>query len=442
MSFVFEFDNRESFRTKEASEFATLLLKSPPSVRERLRKNFGLSIDVSFDPIRLMHDGQRVGIGGFQSTYGPVNFTIGPKVAFRVEELVDAMQASKSWSHLVRISRESLTSPVASGTSDFNPAFLLCLLQDIADYAARHVDITHRRRKEFVGWAPRGRPLIADTIRRTASGRCDGLVCEVYDDRAFQPYADVLVGTAESVFQVLNRWGQLVRPVQAEVENARRRIKSVLAPAGSGQFSMGLLLKTCRPPFPFGLRQLLYNCMRYWQWRGTIRVADQSMTNLGYWELILRLDDLFESYVGEIWGTALSEAFEKSSLVPYAFRIGDFHSSNELKPDHLFRDRHQGRLIVVDAKYRVDIGSSEQLYQILAYLDYKYPDENDFPHRIGVLVYPSLSWKCSEVKGFRHQIYCVQLPVTASFNYETISEMVEHAFTQQECEATYQSRQN
>ncbi len=429
MTLVFEFDNRDSFRSKEASNFGSLLLKSSPVIRERLRKSFGLSIDISFDPLRLIHDGQRVGIGGFQSVQGAVNFTIGPKVAFRVEELVHAMQTSKSWSHLVRISRNSLTSPAVSGASDFNPAYLLSLLQEIADYAARHVDITHRRRKEFVGWAPKGRPLIADTIRRITSGRCDGLVCEVYDDRAFQPYADILVATSESLCQALQQWGQLVRPAHADIEKLRRRINSVLAPAASGHFSMGLLLRTCRPPFPFGLRQLLYNCMRYWQWRGMIRIADQSVASLGYWELILRLDDLFEAYVGETWEKALIEEFEKNSLVPYYFRIGDSNVTTPLKPDHMFRDRRRERLIVVDAKYRIDIGSSDQLYQLLAYLDFIYPDEDGFKSRIGVLVYPSLSWKCDEVKGFRHRIFCVQMPVTSSFDIKAITDMVERAFT-------------
>jgi 5-methylcytosine-specific restriction endonuclease McrBC regulatory subunit McrC len=159
-----------------------------------------------------------------------------------------------------------------------------------------------------------------------------------------------------------------------------------------------------------------------------IRIASQSISSLGYWELILRLDDLFEAYVGKTWGYALSNKFERKSLAPYYFQIGDSNLMTLIRPDHVFRDAHLGRLIVVDAKYRTDIGSSEQIYQLLAYLDYNYPEECGFTDRIGILVYPSLTWKCEPIKGFRHQVYCVQMPVTASFEHQSIAEMVDRAF--------------
>jgi hypothetical protein len=66
----------------------------------------------------------------------------------------------------------------------------------------------------------------------------------------------------------------------------------------------------------------------------------------------------------------------------------------------------------VDAKYRLDIGSRDQVYQMCSYLGYEYPDSEAVKSKIGLLVYPGIDWKVGKLDGFDKEVYCIQLPIT------------------------------
>lgn len=429
MRSTFDFDSRESFHEQQSTELARLLLDASATVRRKVRRSFGITVELDADPVRVSHDGQRIGIGAFNSLGRQVQFTIGPKVAMSVHELVRALHGTDYFGHLAAFEAKGDRSDIQQRDDELAPAFLVSLHRDIADYAARHVDVTHHRRKEFVGWRLRGRPVTGDIVRRLCAGRFDGVVCEVYDDRAFEDYADVLVGTASSIRDTLKSWGDIIEPINADLDAATRLIFGKLGHLTGAGFSVAKLLRICRPPFPLGLRGLLYSCLRYWKWRGSLGLAKGDAAAGGFWQLSLRLDQLFERYVGVKWSSSLSGGFQWSPSPAFQYEVRNEDSGEsqvqEIIPDHLFVAHDRKLLLVVDAKYRTDIGARDQVYQMASYLAYEYGSEFDCDSRIGVLVYPGETWKAFSVSPFHPRIFAVQMPVSSSEDSNNASIVVE-----------------
>ena len=434
MKSIFQFNSRDSFRSSDSTEFAKLLLRAHGNTRKRIRQTFGLSIELDADPVRVKHDGQRIGIGAFEVNGSEVHFIIGPKVAIDVHELIKSLQGTEYWAKLVSITPGINKTEVIHDKADLTPAFLTSLHRQIADYAARHVDITHLRRQKFVGWKLQGRPLVGDSIRRFARGKLDGLVCDVYDDKAFADYADVLVGTASSIRDVLNSWGDIIQPIQTNLEVSTRLIFGRLGHLTGTGFSMPKLLRICRPPFPMGLRELLYSCMRYWRWHGEFRMASNPNIIAGFWQLALRLDQLFEQYVGIKWNQALQNKYSWKNSPNFDYEVktvtGNYVSRNAIIPDHLFTCNDEKTLLVVDAKYRTDIGARDQVNQMSAYLNYKYPANFYCPQAIGILVYPGVDWRVCRIGSFSPSIFTVEMPINSSDISEGICATLKQIKTQ------------
>src|SRR5687768_7050434 len=120
---IFDFPDAESFKGPISACFAKLLLSATAETRNRIRRSFGIKIEVSTDPIRTTHDGQRIGIGAFTTSSEEIQFQIGPKVAFRVLDLLSALrELSKENEPLKLVDREGV-STVKQSYSDFIPSF-------------------------------------------------------------------------------------------------------------------------------------------------------------------------------------------------------------------------------------------------------------------------------------------------------------------------------
>lgn len=413
MERIFSFNSLESFHSSSSAELAELVLQAKPEVREWLRQSFGITLDVSSREMRVVHDGQRIGIGSFWSSNMLVHFKIGPKVAFRVHDLLSSLKNTLGWANYITFG-DTKASPADMKGGDFHTSFLVALLEDIALYASRHADITHIRKQELVKWKIKGRPDVHATVRRLGRGVVDGFICDIYDDKAFQVYADILIKTSSAIESDLREMGELIAPIEEDIIHATRIIRTRLGPLASGNFSLSILLRTCRPPFPFGLREILYRCMRYWLWEGQIDLAYKGSYE-PYKELVLKLDDIFEIYVGEKWSDALSTDFSFYRSPEWNYRIDDsggFDQKRHLVPDHLLVSNDRELMLILDAKYRTDVGSPDAIYQILSYLSYQSTAFIGVPIKIGILVYPGEKWQVREVRGFDKSIFCVSMPIS------------------------------
>jgi len=135
VKFTYKFTDKESFRSQKSSEFAELVLQSSGQVRRVLVKEFGLSISLVDDPIRIVHDGRKVGIGSFVTPKGEVSFSISPKEeSIRLKALFQALGPDAAKSQ-VRFDRATATAPTTPQEDDFTPAFLLGLLEDISSFS-------------------------------------------------------------------------------------------------------------------------------------------------------------------------------------------------------------------------------------------------------------------------------------------------------------------
>jgi hypothetical protein len=82
--------------------------------------------------------------------------------------------------------------------------------------------------------------------------------------------------------------------------------------------------------------------MWYWQWHGGIHLDQGGKVSLGYWQMTVDLDQLFEMYVGEVWNASIGKDFEWTSSPEYDYKIDNFDntfSDRKIIPDHLFLHR-------------------------------------------------------------------------------------------------------
>lgn len=405
------FHDSDSLRSAASHSLAARLIDAPASLRESVRRSLGLSVELNSDPIRVVHDGRRVGLGSFRVGTETISVAISPKVGIRVKNLVEGLKGTPSWTNLVQLRSSTSAATVVSGTTDFAPAFVLNTLDRIRRYAEQHVDLTHRRHAAFCGWRPRGRPLLAQSLRRLVSGKVDGVICEVPDDQAFSLYADVLCGTAQDIQRRLKKWSDFTLPVSPHVDES---VQLILARLGSlrGQgFTLGRMFAAARPPFPFGLRDLLQGCLRYWVGHGEWAPGASAVT-AGHWDLGIQLDAMFEAYVGQVFQTALlARGYKWTPSAEYKYRIDGESSDRLLRIDHVFHRLETATRVLVDAKYREPPPGDSELYQMLAYLAHNDPTSANSTRTLGVLVYPGLRWECRRVCGFRHEVHCITVPV-------------------------------
>ena len=414
MKFIYKFIDKESFHSRKSSEFAELVLQSSGQVRRILAKEFGLSISLVDDPIRVVHDGRKVGIGSFSTPKGEVNFSISPKEeSIRLKTLFQALGPDAAKSQ-VRFDRATAIAPTTPREDDFTPAFLLGLLEDISSVSVQFLAAALRKKNVLVRGGVRGRPLIRKYVMDLILGRGFGIYCEVLDDESLREYTVVLVATAVDVVSLLRGWEEMLLAAEHDPKKSLNYIVSRFGVRDATEFRLPLLFRLCRPPFPYGLRDILYKCLQYWRWRGDFGTAEDRTHLLGFWRMSIGLDDVFERYVQKIWRESLGEGFEDKGKQKYTYSIKGFDGSKadrSIEPDCIFLDKTSGTLFVVDAKYRTDVGARDQVFQMVTYLDYTYPDLENVNSKVGVLVYPGDVWRTGVVNDFGKNVYFVQMPV-------------------------------
>ena len=211
-------------------------MQSSGQVRRILAKEFGLSISLVDDPIRVVHDGRKVGIGPFSTPKGEVNFSISPKEeSIRLKTLFQALGPDAAKSQ-VRFDRATAIAPTTPKEDDFTPAFLLGLLEDISSVSVQFLAAALRKKNVLVRGGVRGRPLIRKYVMDLILGRGFGIYCEVLDDESLREYTVVLVATAVDVVSLLRGWEEMLLAAEHDPKKS----------LNYSSLSRGLVLETQR----------------------------------------------------------------------------------------------------------------------------------------------------------------------------------------------------
>lgn len=433
---VFRFNDEDSFNSSRSAQFAGLVMQAATSIRDMLTKSFGLSLNLKSADIRIVHDGRRIGAGAFRVHGEQVNFVISPKLAQQDFALIfDALASHteelRTHFHLV----SPAESVPAVGEQDlFTPFFLHALLHEIVEASVHLFNISLKTNTVIARGGVRGRPLLQKSATNMITGRGWGLFCEVRDPAGLRDYAVVLLETAKSIERRLSDWAEIWPQSDLAYHSKKQFVLTHLQSLSHARFTRALLYKVCRPPFPYGLREILYKCLRYWEWQGRFKASETDASGFDYTSVVIFLDKIFEIYVREVWRHSLRSGVVLRSQYnfPYTVELCNedvaVHSSTgSIKPDHIFWDQLNKTLLIVDAKYSREVGAEEHLYQMLSYLSYDYPDYQT-DRRCGVLVYPGTNWKVEQLVGFSQKIYCIQIPIQSELYMEEVDRFVTKAF--------------
>ncbi len=427
MSRVFRFNTSESFHSEDSAEFAQIILQSPPQVIARLL-NFGMNIEFAKDAMRVSHDGRKVGIGSFASKEGEIHFVIAPKFErLALKNLFSALDPTTAAHDFVHFENVTHHGDAQQASDEFTPSFLLALLNEIVAALQHLLNATQLRKEILVQGGIKGRPLLEESYRNLLLGTQSGFLCQVPEERGLRYYALILLATAKDIGARLDEWGELIADLHSQQLARVRYALTLFGVTNPGAMTRGLLYKLARPPFPFGLKDILYKCLSYWQWRGAFSLSEEG-TAFGYWGLIVELDRAFETYVGHVWHQSSRDTHKWLRSPLYDYVIEGFHESSDqrrVNPDHLFINHNAKRLIVVDAKYREVIGTRDQVYQMISYLDFDYPELSDY-QRTGILVFPGDQFVVRSVSGFHHPLYCMEIPVEPSLYQSRVTQFLEY----------------
>ena len=137
----------DSWRTENARVFADELRQAPPLVRDRISKQFGLTLAFDAGGIRVDYDGRKVGFGSFSNNQGKTTFSISPKVDdLDVTALFNCIDALDLSNNIVRFENSQESSVHEEQTNPFSWAFLLGLLDEINQTGTTGIMATHDHR--------------------------------------------------------------------------------------------------------------------------------------------------------------------------------------------------------------------------------------------------------------------------------------------------------
>ena len=402
----FLFDTSSPFDGSDSEKMAELLMAADRGERGRLRNEFGITADVSSDPPKIDYQGRKVGSGRFSTDGGVVTFEITPKVLSGFQQLVDDLAKNLSGLNLAR-KLMSVESSLGRSHSPINAHIQIGLVDAIAEYAETHVDPTHLRKFATPSWTPRGKFEVARTVQQFARGGIRGVITSIPDELGFAPYANVLLATVSDIEEQTASMAAISNDLARHVNTRIRFIRSRLGPYTDKRITVADVVKLSRPPFPLGLRSIMLACLRHWIWK-----EQQGQTRKGVSgrvrSMVLDADLIFQAWVGVLFERILGAGFRHTED-SYQYTIGS--NSTKLIPDHLYVNEKAAMAVVVDAKYRLST-DADQVYQLLAYGSFKYPDVPREVTVAAVIARPGDKLSIDEVSGFEKPVFVYTLPFT------------------------------
>jgi hypothetical protein len=408
-----------NWRSGDARVFADELRQAHPLVRDRISRQFGLTL--AFDPegLRVDYDGRKIGFGGFSSKQGKTTFSIAPKVDdFDVRALFNCIDALNLYNKIVQFENNQEADVHEEEENPFSWAFLLGLLEDINDFGVHHFLIFNSKKILSGRSSVIGRPVAKSLVMNMARGRF-GIDCEVLDNHRQRQYASLFFATAQSIFRDLMNWQAVIKRSDARVSATYNSIAAKLKHFADVPFSSRLVLELSHPPYTYGVKTLLMKCLRYWRWKGMFAATNSRSTNT-FWSVSIALDTAFELYAGQILKKMLGKKGKIPKVsYPYSFdfndhRFPDDRIQREIEPDHIYFDQEAGDLVIAEVKYSNHLAVREHVAQLIAYLSYgAYPFVTKT--RTGLLVYPGTQLSCEKIPNFRANIYLLTLPANENF---------------------------
>lgn len=407
-----------NWKSESARLFADELRQASPLSRERISRQFGLTLAFDAEGIRADYDGRKIGFGSFSSKQGKITFSISPKIDdFDVRALFDCIDSLNLYNNIVQFENNQ-NADVKEEENEFSWAFLLGLLDDINNFGM-HNFLIFNSKKLLVGRSSIiGRPIAKSLVLNMARGRF-GVDCEVLDNYRQRQYASLFYATAKSVFHDLINWQAVIKRSDARISATYNSISAKFKQFSDIPFSSRLLLELSHPPYTYGVKTLLMKCLRYWHWKGTF-AANNSRTESTFWSISIALDNAFELYAGQIVRTILSKS-EKipKAKYPYSFDFKDSRLPNdrlerEIEPDHIYVSHETDEMVIAEIKYSNHLAIRDHVAQLIAYLSYGgYPFSTK--KKIGLLVYPGALFSCEKIPCFEQDIYLLTLPANEEF---------------------------
>jgi len=422
----YQFSNPDSFRSSQSTELARRLFSyCTADVRLALRDICGLQVEHYSDPIRMVHDGRKIGIGFFRTTDGTeISVSISPKMeSLKLQPLMKALKIADILHAPVYFENYQGTISINETDRDqecFTPARVMALLGELASFSQNVnnellvSNILQNRNKI------RGRVQIERTLVQLLSGHMN-FISNIKVPEGLRPYKIILLATAQHIEDTLLEW-PLLDEYKGDIVNKVRLISRNLGLNESSSFSINMIFQLCRPPYPFGFKEILSQCRQYWCWLDRLTTNQDGHSYSSFRAMTIALDEMFETYVGHAWQRSLGQDVEWRAKPNYDYIIGAGNeaTTGKLKPDHLFIDHDHKEILIVDAKYRIDKAASDQVEQLMAYLDYKYDEWPDYKKK-GYIVYPGDTLHISEVQNFEHLLYTVDLPVVENLMLDDLA---------------------
>lgn len=428
MSRHFQFDTG-SWHSSDSRIFADELSRSSAESRERISREFGLSLSFDSKGLRIDYDGRKIGFGSFKNANGKISFSINPKIDdLDIRTLFNCIEKLNLSNKIVDIKRDQDVS-IQEEDATFSWAFLLGLLDEINNFGVHNFSIFNskkilRNRSSVVG-----RPIAKSLAINIGLGRF-GIDCEVLDNYRQRQYASLFLATAKSALQDLVSWHNTLGRSNVHPRSTFVSIESKLKPFANVPFSMRLITELSHPPFAFSVKTLVAKCVQYWRWKGMFASNNSSASSL-FWSVSIALDRAFELYAGHI----LKNSFKEFQKIPkanytYSFDFVDARFSNDrldrsIEPDHIYLNEKTNDFVVAEIKYSNHLAIREHVSQLISYLAYKnYPFQIE--NKTGFLIYPGSAFKVEKIPNFEANIFLVTLPVNDSFieNEEHLSSFI------------------
>lgn len=380
---------------------AKVLWDCDGDVRSEVCKSFGLVLELSGKLPSLTYLGQRSGRAQLRTPTSIAEIEVVPKnPGIDLSELLSAAAkrgSTENYGALIG----SFSSGVGGESSEFSFAYLLGLLNDIKNLGTHAFEIYNGKHRELRFGSPAGRLVPRSFVINQIKGENAAFECELINNEQFRKYACVFFYTALSICRRLSHCLPENSISGVRLKETERLVRSRLGTYVVHKFSLPLVVTLSKPPYPFGMRELVLSCLKYWlEWRKLS--GEKSNRPFSFEGHYLRVDKLFEDYVGIIFEEALGEDFSylPRSAYSYGSQAGIFRS---IEPDHVYVNHTKRQILIAEAKYSNDIARRDNLAQLLAYISYRYPKWSDFTS-FGFLVYPGDVFEAFAISEFSRKV--------------------------------------
>lgn len=377
-----------------------ILLQCDGATRKKICDIYGFKLQMDGDDFLISHDGQRVGSGKVSVSGKSYAIEVYPKnTGLKINELFSYLGAdlNKDYGKIHNLSHQG----VEGRFGEYSFSFLLGLLSEISSFGAHFFHIYSTRKKVISKGKPHGRIVPKSFVKNQLIGKFDEFECEVLDNSQLRLFATVFYHTSKSVSNDLSKLGASTALKGVDVQLLTKVAASRLRPYILPGFSRQMLNRLSKPPYPFGVKELFFRCMKYWTNKGGFSASDSNHA-MSFTGFSIRLDYLFEDYVGLLF----EKLFEAEIDHIQKRRFSYSHTLDEdrlLEPDHVYVDKKNKKLTIVEVKYSNNVAVREHVAQLISYLDFQYTEWDGFD-KVGLVVYPGNSPVCEKLTSFKHDV--------------------------------------